>query len=208
MHQTRQETSMKIPIQRKGTKYIARALDSPRDSIAIVIALRDMLHLAKTAKEVNEMIKAKSLKINGRIVEDYRESIKLFSILEADKFYVLTILPTKRFSLEEAKDKEKRPCKVIGKKLLRGKKIQLNLHDGSNLISSENINVGDTVYLDFKGKAKSSVKLEKGKKVMAISGKYIGLLGKVENIEGKILTVKFADKEEEVTLPSTHIIVL
>ena len=94
MHKKRQTLTTKVPIQRKGTKYVARASSHINDSVPVIIALRDMLKLAQTIKEVKYMIHTKLLKINGRPVKDYRESIRLFNIFEADKKYVLKLLPT------------------------------------------------------------------------------------------------------------------
>ena len=141
MHQTRKASSTKLPIPRKGTKYIARASSHLNDSVPVVIAIRDMLKLARTAKEVKEMIKDKLLKINGKIVRDYRESIRLFNIFEADKPYKLTILGTGKFAFEEEKNSELRTCKIVNKRLLKSGKIQFNLHDGSNILSKENMRI-------------------------------------------------------------------
>ncbi|MBX4196602.1 hypothetical protein KW805_03365 [Candidatus Pacearchaeota archaeon] len=200
MHQTRQETSTKLPIPRKGTKYVARAIESVQNSVPVVIAVRDMLKLAQTAKEVREMIKEKLLKINGRTVYDYRESIKLFHILEAGKLHQLILLPTGKFAFEDTKSHE-RLCKVVGKKLVNGGKIQIHLHDGSTLISPGNVEVGDSLYLDFSGKVKKHVSLEKGKQAFVFSGKYKGMKGKIERVKDHMVTIKFdhasADLEQD-----------
>ena len=105
MHLKRQKAAIKLPIPRKGTKYIARALSNLNNSVTVVIAVRDMLKLARTAAEVKKMIHRKLLKINGKNVKDYRESIRLFNLFEADKPYILTLLPTGKFTLEESKEK-------------------------------------------------------------------------------------------------------
>ncbi len=196
MHQTRQETSIKLPIQRKGTKYVARALINPNNSVPVVIAVRDILALAKTAREVKEMIKQKLLKINGRIVEDYRESIMLFNVLEAGKMYRLSILPTKKYVFEENPNKDSRLCKVIGRKLVKNGQIQVNLHDGTNFISKDkNIKVGDSIYMDLSGKVKKHLALAKGETVFIFSGKYTGLSGKVKSIEGRKFDIQLKDGE-------------
>jgi small subunit ribosomal protein S4e len=205
MHRTRKQASVKYPIPKKGTKYIARASSSLQDSIPVVIAVRDILKLANTTKEVKKMINEKLLKINGRVVEDFHESIKLFNIFEADKAYRLTLLPTGKFSFEETKDKE-RLCKVIGKQLLSGNTIQINLHDGSNVMSKDKINIGDTVYLDFSGKIKSHVVVEKGKSAFIIAGKYSGFEGKIESVKDKKVLVKFKEKSAE--LPLSEVVAL
>jgi len=194
MHLKRQEAATNWPIPRKGTKYIARPRSHLNHSVPVVIAVRDMLKLARTTAEVKMMIHRKQLKINGRTVRDHKESIKLLNLFEADKTYILTILPTGKFSLEVAKEKDMRLCKVINKTLVKNNTIQLNLHDGSNLVSKTPIYVGDSIYLDFSGKIRKHISLEKGKDVFIIKGKYLGHNGKIESINNKEVTVKLKDK--------------
>jgi small subunit ribosomal protein S4e len=205
MHQTRQQATKKLPIERKGTKYVVRALSHPNDSVPVLIALRDMLKLAKTKKEVKKMIIQKLLKINGRDVRDYRESIRLFNLLHAGKDYVLKLSPVRKFFFEETKDSKERLCKVIGKKLLKNSKIQLNLHDGTNILAEKSIKIGDSVYLDLEGKIKRHVSLEKGKDAFVLSGKYMGLSGKIESVSKNQVLIKL--KEGAATLPVDNIIV-
>jgi small subunit ribosomal protein S4e len=208
MHLTRIESTKKLPITRKGEKYLARPLLSTEDSVSVSLALRNMLKLVKTTKELKQLIHEKALKINGRLVKDYRDSIKLFSVFEAgNKAYRLSILPTKKFILEESHDK-KRLCKVIGKKLISGNKIQINLHDGTNFISKDKINTNDTFYLDTSGKILSHIPFEKAKEVFVMSGTYTGLTGKVQSAKNKKLTLKFKDKEDAVELDAKHLIAL
>lgn len=199
MHQTRQEASKLLPIPRKGTKYVARALSHQSSSVPVVIALREMLGLAKTAKEVNEMIKQKLLRINGREVKDCRESIRLFSIFSAgNKSFKLTILPAGRFHLEEVRGDKTRICKIIGKKILKGNKTQIALHDGSNLITKEKLNINDSLSLDFNGRIISHSGIEKGKKALIFSGKHLGYSGLIENVHDNKSLIKINDKSAEI----------
>jgi len=205
MHQKRQTTTTKLPIQRKGMKFVVRALSHPRESVPVVIAVRDMLKFATTTKEVKKMINSGLLKINGKLVKDHRESIRLFNIFEAGKTYKLTLLPTHRFTLEEIKPTKERLCKVKSRKLLKGNKIQVNLHDGSNVLTKDKINVCDSIYLDFSGKITKHIPMEKGKDGFVISGKYTGTSGKVQSVEDKKVKIKFKDKE--AVLASRQIVV-
>ncbi len=205
MHQTRQETTTRIPIRRKGTKYVARALQNPGNAVPVVVALRDMLHLTRTSREANELRKDKVLKINGRVVLDNREAIQIFSILTVgDKNYRLSLLPTNKFFFEETKEAEKRACKVIGKRLVNSGKIQLSLHDGSSVIGKADMNVGDTLYLNSEQKIVKHVPLDAGVQVFVIQGRYVGKSGKIIEVKGKTLSIKIEDKE--VTLPSDGVI--
>ena len=207
MHQTRSEIDTKIPIPRKGTKYVARALSHKNNSVPVVVAVRDMLKLARTAREVNEMIKQKLLKINGREVKDYRESVCLFNILEAGKSYFLILTENGKFKFEETKSVEERLCKVIGKKLQKKNKIQLNMHDGSNILADDKININDSVYLDFSGKIKKHIPLEKGKECIVVKGKYLGEKGKIEQLDNGKAEVKF-NKDKSSVLDKRSIVAI
>jgi len=206
MHQTRKQSTPKLPIPRKGTQYIARASSHTYDSVPAVIAIRDMLHLAKTSKEVEKMIMRKLLKINSRVVEDLHESITLFSILEAGKSYVLKLSPTRKFFFEETKDNSGRLCKVIGKRLVKKGKIQFNLHDGSNVIADNKIKIGDSLYLDFSGKIKKHIPLEAGSQVFIIKGRYMGSEGKIAKIDEKKILVKFKDSQAVLGIESIFVL--
>lgn len=211
MHQKRNTLTTKVPLPRKGTKFVAIASSHKSDSVPTVIAVRDMLGLAKNLSEVKKMIHRKLLKINGKIVKDYRESIRLFNVFEADSSYVLKILPTKKFFFEKIseKDSNKRLCKIINKKLLSGNKIQLNFHDGSNVLSQDKkMSVNDSVYLSFDAKINSHIKLEKSSKVFIFSGKYSGLEGTVSEVEDSIIKIKLKEKEEPVSLNKKQVIAL
>ncbi|MEM4271513.1 MAG: KOW motif-containing protein [Candidatus Pacearchaeota archaeon] len=206
MHLTRQAAPTNLPIQRKGTKYIVRTLDNPKSSVPVLIAVRDILKLAKNAREVKKMINLKLLKINGRVVRDYHETIKLFNIFDADKSYFLSLLPTGKFFFKEAKNSSSRLCKIMGKTNLPKNIIQFNLHDGSNIISKEKFNIGDTLIIDFSNKIKQHIPLEKGRHVLVISGKNIGLEGKVLEVKDKKALIKFRDKEVAVELSTSQVI--
>ena len=208
MHLKRNHLSRKLPLPKKGTKYIARANSNSRDGLPVVVAVRDMLKLAKTSKEVRFMINNNLLKINGRNVKNVKESLVLFNIFEADKIYELGILPTGRYTFEETKSKS-RICKVSGKTNLKNKKVQLNLHDGTNLLISlkEKVKVGDSVEIYFNGKLRKVIPLEKGKKITVISGKNVGLHGKIQEIDGIKIKIKFDEIDKEVELDKSHIFV-
>ena len=205
-HLKRQKATTKLPIPRKGTTFIARPRSNLNNSVSVVAAVRDMLKLARSTKEVKKMIHNKSLKLNGKLIRDHRESISLFNLLEADKSYFLTLLPTKKFSLSPSKTSDTTLCKITNKKILSKDKIQLNCHDGTNLISKDKISVGDSVHIDFSGKIKKHIILEKGKSIFIMSGKYVGLEGKIESKKGKKIEINIDKKEIPTTLNEYQII--
>lgn len=196
MHQTRSEVIKQLPLTRKGTKYVARASRNSSNSVPLLIAVRDMLKLANTSKEVKGMIHNKKLKVNGKPAKNLTDPICLFSRIEADKNYLLTMLPTGRFSFVETKEHD-RKLKIVGKVMVKGKKLQYALHDGTSIVSDKQFSVGDTLILTNDNKVSKHLSIDKGKEIFAFSGSYMGREGKVSDVSGNKITVKF-DKEEAV----------
>lgn len=205
MHLTRAEVSRVMPLARKGTYYVARPLSYKSSSVTVLMAVRDILHLGQTAREVKEMIKEKKLKINGRTVRDVRESLTLFSLFEADKRYQVTLLPTGRFVLEPTKQTT-RIAKIINKRLAPAGKIQINLHDGTNVLSKEKAEVGDSLELDAESKVVKVLPLKTGAKVLVSAGRNVGATGTVEHMKGSEITVSLGDRK--VTLKRAQVVVI
>ena len=203
MHLTRSEITPLVPIARKGTRYIARPMSHHNTSVSVVSVVRDMLKIAHTAREVHAMIKQKALMINGKVVKDYHEPLHLFSLLDADKRYKLTLTTAGRFTLEASTAKT-RVAKVVGKKMLRGKVVQINFHDGTNLLTKDDVDVGGSAELDLKNKVVRWIPLEKGVHVFVRSGKSLGQSGKVKLVEGKSVHVELGGRV--VVLDSEHVI--
>lgn len=208
MHLTRKEATNLLPIPQKGTKYLVRTRSNLQDSVSILAAVRDILKLARNSREVKAMIHNKLLKLNGRQVRDFRESVRLFNLLEAGKTYRLNLLPTKKFSLEETKEKDQRLCKVIGRKLLSKGQIQLNLHDGTNIITKDKISVGDTVYIDLSNKIKKHISLDKATNILVYKGSYAGRKAKIESIKNKMVKIKVEGKEAPTEIHQSQVIAL
>ncbi|HIG51936.1 hypothetical protein CXT76_01990 [Candidatus Parvarchaeota archaeon] len=197
MYLSRAKASRKLPLPRKGTKYLARASSHLNSGVPVVIAIRDMLKLAKTSKEVKKMINERMIKINGKEVKDLKESIKLFNLLTIGETYKLILSNFKKFDFEKVEDKS-RIAKVINKKILGKKKIQLNLHDGTNILTDKLVKINDSIELDLKNKLIKIIKMEKGNELFIFSGKNAGKTGKLLEIdknkikievEGKILAL-------------------
>lgn len=205
MHLTRAEITRGTPIPRKGTKYIARARSPSPSSVTVLVAIRDILHLARTTREVKAMIHDKKLKINNRVVRDYHESISFLSFFHADKTYQLLLRPTGRVHLEPVKATT-RTAKIVGKRLVRGKAVQVSLHDGTNLLVTQNFSMGDSVHLDEQGRIAKIIPLKEGSRVFIMSGRNLGREGTVTKKKGNVLDVKVDDRT--IALRSQQVVAL
>lgn len=188
MHLKRNNIKKFWPIPKKGTKYIAVAQHDQNDSIPLVVVMRDILKIVRNKKEVKKLINERKVKINNKEIREINYPVCLFDIVsfpEIKKNYKAVLSKGKKMILEEVSDKESetKVFKVISKKMLPGKIIQLNLMQGKNIISKEKVNTGDSLIFNFKeNKIVKVIPMEKGREVFIIDGKHAGYSGKIEDI--------------------------
>lgn len=187
MHLKRNESPGIWPIPRKGTKCLAVPNHYKMRAITALLALRDLLKVGKTAREIKNIIHEKKVKINGKVISDEKFPLMLFDTLSVgNKNYKLNI-ENKKFKLEETKENTK-ISKIIGRKILAGKKMQINLNDGRNFLAKEKMNIGDSVLVQD-GKIVKVIPLKIGAEVIVIGGSHLGEEGKVEKIDKRTVTV-------------------
>jgi small subunit ribosomal protein S4e len=193
------------PISRTGTKYMAVPSHNIESSIPLIIVIRDILGLVKNMKEMKKIVHEKKVSVNGKIVSEINYPITLFdtfAIPSINKFYKTTLNERKIEVIETKGNETTKVDKVIGKKILPGKKIQLNFKSGRNIISNEKIATGDFAVIDLeKNKIKKIIKLEKDSKIIIIEGKHKGKAGKIKEIikEGENIVAKIKSEEEEIS---------
>jgi len=205
MHIKRKTIPEFWPLAKTGTKYMAVPCHNQDSSIPLVIAMRDVLKIIKTKKELNKIIQEKKILVNGKIIRESNFPLSLFdsiSIPSVKKYYKAD-LSNKRMVLNEIPEKEAliRVYKIIGKKILPGKKVQLNLSNGRNILSNEKIKAGDFVLVNNQeNKIIKIIPLTEGIEVICVKGKHIGKKGKIKQIvkEGENFVAKLSVKGEEV----------
>ena len=188
MHLKRQRTPKNWPIFRKGTKYVVRPASNFDRGIPVLIVLRDMLKVAKNRKEAKRAIHLRQVLINNKSISDEKTTMVLFdtiALVPMKKYYKLGLLQGGKFDLVEIKENETnhKIAKLIDKKMLKGKKIQLNLDDGRNFISQVSCNVGDSLVVNFKDKkVEKCIPLKEDSTAYVFSGKHAGKSGSVKKI--------------------------
>jgi len=201
MHLKRKALPKIWPVSKKGTKYLVVAAER---GLPVLIAIRDMLKFAEDKKEVKKILNAKLVLVNNKIVNDIRFALKLFDVLKLkDKYYRLTI-KNRKYDFKEIKEKEAKEkiVKIIGKKVCKGKKIQINLDDGRNYFTKEKFKLGDSVLIDFKEGIKKFIPLKEKSKVFIKKGKHIGKEGIIEKISEKLAEIKIDAEKINVNLDS------
>jgi len=189
MHLKRQEIPKNWPVHRKGTKYVIRPSSDLASGVPVLIFMRDMLEMVQNRKELKRAIHQKNILLNGKPVRDERASILLFdviAIVPSKKYYKLGLKTNGKLEVQEVKENEAQSkfSKIVNKKMMRGKKTQINLLDGNNFLSEIKCNTGDSVLVDFKDrKIEKCVPLGEKSKILIFAGKHAGKTGQLEKID-------------------------
>jgi len=211
-HLKRRQIPKSWPIPRKGTKYVIKPAFGLSNGLPLVVALRDVLKIAANKKEVKKAIHEKNILINGKEVKDEKANIQLFdkmTLVPSKKSYELSLSSNGKFNIEESKSKvDEKVAKIINKKMLKGKKIQLNLSDGRNFVSDTKCNVNDSVLIDLKNKKVSKcLPLKEGANILVIAGKHTGEKGTVIKLkpERKMVSLKVEGNEVDILIKQTMV---
>jgi len=204
----RQKMPKSWPIHRKGTTYVVSPSSGLNKGLPLLVILRDILKIAKNRNEVKKAVKSKSILLNGKEIFEEKGLVCLFdsiSIPSLKKYYKLILSEKRKFMLQEIGENEslKKIYKVIDKKMIKGKKIQINLMDGRNVLSTIKVKVNDSVVFSFKeNKIEKILPLKENAKVIIFAGKHSGEKGIVVRLdnEKKLAEVTLEGKETKVLI--------
>ncbi|MDF2957179.1 MAG: Ribosomal protein S4E [Candidatus Alkanophagales archaeon MCA70_species_1] len=192
-HQKRISAPRTWKIERK-THYWAvkpRPGPHPKDrSLPLLMIVRDVLKLADNRREAKKIIKEGKILVDQRVRRDEKFPVGLFdsvSIPNMDKHYRMLIDKHGRLTLYEISGEaaETKLCRVNNKTTLRGGVVQLNMHDGRNLLQPESLTVKtkDSLLLSLKdNRILDHFAYDKGSKVFIVGGKHVGEVGEIEEI--------------------------
>lgn len=193
-HLTRLTAPESWPIQRKGIKWITRPSPGPHaleNCIPLNLVIKSILKYAKTTKEVKKILDEGKILVDKKARKDFRFPMGIMDVLEipqTKEHFRILYTPKGKFMVHKisAEESKSKPSKIISKKIIKGKKVQLNLYDGKNLIvDKDGFKVNDTLILsmDAKPTIKKHLKFEKGALVYLVEGKYKGMSGTIEDIK-------------------------
>ncbi|MEM4717818.1 MAG: 30S ribosomal protein S4e [Desulfurococcaceae archaeon] len=188
------------PILRKEYKWTVKPSPGPHPierSIPLLLTIRDMLKYAKTAREARKLIAEGHFKVDGKVRRDYKYPIGIMDVFEitstGETFRVIPapikVLDLIRISQDESKLK---PCRIESKTTVKNGHIQLNLHDGRNIlirVSDPKNPVEDayetlgTVLISLDdGSIRDYIPLEKGIIAIVAGGRNVGRVGRIMDI--------------------------
>lgn len=199
-HLKREMTPTFWPIHRKKFVWALKPSPGPHPierCIPLGVIVRDLLGLAETMREAKKIIAQGKILVDGRIRRDEHFPVGLMDVVSIPEINVnYRVLPCEKglilheISAEEAKYKI---CRIEDKTVVDGGHIQLNLHDGRNiLIRSEDPNSPagniyrtlDTLKISIpEQEILEHLKLEVGMMGLIVDGENIGRYGIIRAIE-------------------------
>ena len=105
--------------------------------------------------------------------------------------------------MEEIKENEanRKVAKVVDKKMLRGKKMQLNLSDGRNFLSDVECNVNDSVLINLKDKRiEKCIPLKEKTNIVVFAGKHSGKKGVINKIYPEKKIAELGSEKEKISV--------
>ncbi len=180
-------------IDRKENKFTIRPNPGahPLESgLPLGLILRDTLKLASTTGEIKKILNNQEILVDGKRRKNHRLIVGLFDVISIPKIsknYRLLVDLKGRLILVEIPAEESRLkiCKVLGKTVLRGGKMQFNLHDGKNILAGKEAKVGDSFVLSLPNlEIKKVLPFKEGAYVFLTKGKHAGDAGVLKAIKG------------------------
>jgi len=213
MHLKRNKVPKTWPVFRKGTKYVIRPSSNLKSGIPILVVIREGLGIAQNRKEVKRAIHLKDILLNGKPINDEKNAVTLFdkiTLIPSNKNYKMALSPLGKFIFEEIKEIEagQKIAKIIDKKILKGKKVQLNLSDGRNFLSDIDCKVNDSVIVEFKKKKITKcLPLKEKANILVFAGKHAGEKGIITKINNEKKMVELEANEKKTNVLIKQIIV-
>ena len=182
-----------VRLHRKEKTWTIKSSPGPHPlekSIPLGLIIRDYLGLCDTYREVKRVIASGDILVDGAKRKNHKFPCGLMDIISIpklkkdyrilfDKNGKLTLVPI------SGKDVEWKLCRIENKTIVKGNRIQLNLHDGRNiLVKKDEYKTGDVLKISFKDNKISDVfKYEKGTISMIIGGSHIGEMANIQDIQ-------------------------
>jgi small subunit ribosomal protein S4e len=177
-------------IPRKEFKWVVKPSPGPHSqesSLPLAVVLRDVLKFAHNMREVKKILSEGHIYVDGIVRKNYKFPVGLFdvvSIPSIEKHY--RVLYDKRgvLRLVETERPDVKLCKIRNKTVVKGGKIQLNLHDGANIFADNSYSTKDSILISLPDKKiLDHVEYKEGNLAIVIGGKHIGVLGKIKEIK-------------------------
>ena len=187
-HQKRVAAPTSWPITRKTHHWVVGANAGPHSmetGIPLLVVVRDMLKLANNSREAKRIINEGTIFVDGKARTDYKYIIGLFDIVSipaTGDYYRVLLDKQNRFKLYKEDAGALKLCRINNKTIVKKGAVQLNLHDGSNILASNDYKTFDTVLLGENREIAKHIAYKPGNLAMVVGGEHSGEIGKIKQI--------------------------
>ncbi len=188
------------PLMRKEFKWAVKPSAGPHPinrSLPLLVIVRDVLKYVEREKEARRLIAEGHFKVDGVVRRDYKFPVGLMDVVEVvDTGELFRVIPTPVTYMSlipiERGEGSFKLCRIENKTTVKGGHIQLNLHDGRNVLIkvSDPSKAAEDVY-DTRGSLKITVPdqaivkyipLQTGSIVTIIGGRSVGKVGRLISV--------------------------
>lgn len=199
-------------IGKKAYTWVVKPSPGPHElkkSIPLLILVRDVFKFTDTSKEAKKIIHSGKILVDKKERKDPKYPVGLMDLINIPSIQkTYRVFPDKKglTVLEVGSNENTKLCRINDKRTLKKNVFQLNLHDGRNLLTSENAyKPGDSLLISLPGQEiVKHYQLKPGETAYVISGKNIGFKGSIKEIKqrkymrenSKVVLEKEKDKIE------------
>jgi len=187
------------PILRKEYTWTVKPSPGPHPlhrCIPLGIVLRDVLGYARTMREARRILGEGKVRVDGRVVRDYKFPVGLMDVLELASGETYRVVPHPvKFMVLHPIGKEEATFKLLrveGKTTVKGGHIELHFHDGRNYLIrvADPRNPVEDVYKTYDvvkmaipdQEILDHIKMDVGVMAIVIDGRNVGRVGTVTEI--------------------------
>ncbi|MCD4740388.1 30S ribosomal protein S4e [archaeon] len=176
-------------VLRRSPSFVTKARAGPHakdKALPLSIVLRDLMGIAKTAREARVILNERRVIVNGKITKDQKMPIGFMDVISLpsiSKHYIMVYNKKGKLDIHET-DKPTFKLSRIQNKTMTNKGLQLNLHDGRNMIVNKNeYNTGGTLKLAIpQQKILEYYPMEEGNIAYVTGGKHAGDIAHIQSM--------------------------
>ena len=154
-------------------------------ALPISTILRDYLKFCDNNREAKIILHNRDVFVDQRVVNKPKYPVGLMDIISIPKIKLhVRAMLDKHGRIEfvpiKAADSKWKLARVENKRNIKGGHTQINLHDGTNILSKEKVKTGDVLQLNLPDlKVKKVLKFKKGAQSLIIGGAHVGSISTI-----------------------------
>lgn len=159
-------------------------------AIPLVVAIRDILGLVDTSSEAKKNLSSKYVLVDGAPRRNHRFPLGLMDVVyltKEKKGYRVMLNPRGQIVMRPLEQTEIgwKLVRIMDKTVIKGGKMQLNLHDGRNIVTEETkIRTGDVLKISLpEQKILEIIPMQEESLALLTGGTHIGRICRIKRIE-------------------------